>query len=363
MQVCNVDRLWKLSGNAARLLVFCLGIFALASPSAAQCPPVGESPTCAVVITINPNGRLTFQVDPSIGPYDGVEDTLVGVINKSGATVFGISLSGSDIFGFDGDGICTFISCGWPNPTGYEGPGTSFSVTDANNGIVNFTGNGLANNGSTYFSLEEAPQNIRLSSTVTIDPGHGLSCPAAGVGNGQHVGTTGGGLREDDLTVDVALALKPILEAANYKVVMTKADVNSCPSLQTRGQIANHARSNVFVSIHFDKPARTLLGIYIQSHGSLGLYNSSKSSAAQLATFLPANVSSQLGISNRGPEVDTGTAVLKPTVTDMTSAIIEVGRLSGPDLTAIQGPPVGPSAAPIKAANGIKAALDAFINQ
>ena len=56
--------------------------------------------------------------------------------------------------------------------------------------------------------------------------------------------------------------------------------------------------------------------------------------------------------------VDDGTAVLKATVTDMTASIIEVGRLSGPDLAAIQMP--GSTA---KAASGIKAAIGAFINQ
>jgi N-acetylmuramoyl-L-alanine amidase len=139
---------------------------------------------------------------------------------------------------------------------------------------------------------------------------------------------------------------------------MTKADVNSCPELLTRGEIANHARSNLFVSIHFNKPATSILGIFLQAHGSIGLYNGSKSSAKQLAGLLSANVSSSLGINNQGATEDDGTAVLKATVTDMTASIIEVGRLSGPDLTAILG-----AGAVGKVAAGIKAALDNFIKQ
>src|SRR5258708_5614499 len=69
-----------------------------------QCPPIGLSAGCAFLITINPDGSLTFQSDPSIPPFDGVEDELIGVLNRSGATVYGISLSGPGIFGFDGDG-------------------------------------------------------------------------------------------------------------------------------------------------------------------------------------------------------------------------------------------------------------------
>ena len=340
-----------------RIAAISVIMLALASRGMAQCPAVGASPDCAVLITINPNGALSIKVQ-STQPYDGSDDALVGVVNKSGATVFGISLSGNNIFGFDGDGLCTYITCTWPHPMGYEGPGMSFSRTNSNSGIVNFTGTGLADNGFVFFSLESAPQATQLATTVTIDPGHGHSCPAAGVGNGQHQGTTGGGLSEDDLTVFVALALKPLLTNANYTVTMTKADVNSCPELLTRGEIANHARSNLFVSIHFNKPATSILGIFLQAHGSIGLYNGSKSSAKQLAGLLSANVSSSLGINNQGATEDDGTAVLKATVTDMTASIIEVGRLSGPDLTAILG-----AGAVGKVAAGIKAALDNFIKQ
>ena len=140
---------------------------ALFSPSAyaiGSCPPVGLSPSCAVLITINPNGSLSFQTDSSVGPFDGVEDTLVGVVNKSGATVFGIFLSGNGIFGFDGDGAGA--------GGGYEGPGVSFTAKDTNSGTVNFTG-GLADKGFLWFSLEGPPTTVNLSHTVTVDPGHG----------------------------------------------------------------------------------------------------------------------------------------------------------------------------------------------
>ena len=75
-----------------------------AVPAQAQCPAIGYSADCSVVIEIRPSGALVFHVNPSIPPYDNIEDTLVGVVNHSGATVFGIALTGNDIFGFDGDG-------------------------------------------------------------------------------------------------------------------------------------------------------------------------------------------------------------------------------------------------------------------
>jgi hypothetical protein len=127
-----------------------------AQQATAQCPAVGLAPTCNIIITLGPSGATVVVDSPT--PYDGVEDVTVGVINNSGATLPSIALSGPGIFGFDGDGLCTVIAggCSYPNPTGYEGPITTFSVTDFDNGVVNFVG-GLPNGQSTYFSLEGDP--------------------------------------------------------------------------------------------------------------------------------------------------------------------------------------------------------------
>jgi len=118
-----------------------------------QCPAIGADASCGVLVVIDKNGRVTGYYDPNEGPYDGSDDTLVGVLNGSLNTVRKLPLSGPDIFGFDGDGLCTYVVCRYPNPTGYEGPRNGFTVTDANNGFVNFPG-GLAAGASSYFSLE-----------------------------------------------------------------------------------------------------------------------------------------------------------------------------------------------------------------
>jgi N-acetylmuramoyl-L-alanine amidase len=321
-----------------------------------QCPAVGQSPSCAALITINPDGSLKIQVDPSVPPYDGVEDSLVGVINNSGASVFGIKLTGQNIFGLDGDGAFG---------GNYEGPGTSFSVQDANNGIVNFTNsNGLGNGKFAYFSLEGPPTGIKLSSTITIDPGHGTNCAAVS----QLVGAIGskiypannppaGPLMEDKLTVAVALQLQPLLAGDSYTVKMTKSAVASCPTFLERTKLANDARSNMFVSIHFDAPAKGLSGVF-KSPGSLGIYNSTKKSAATLAQFVANNTASALGVNNRGIKVDDSLAVLKTTTSRMTAIIIEVARLSAPDDDIVHA-----SGATALAANGIRAGINGFINQ
>jgi len=143
------------------------------TPPFNECPSIGQDTTCGLLIVLTSTGERILQ-DPTQGPYDGADDTLIGVVNQSGAAVPSIQLSsGSDpIFGFEGDGICTFApfpGSGYcatlpPTATGYEGPDNTFTniSPDTMSGTVSFTAP-LANNGSTYFSLETGP-NGGLSS-------------------------------------------------------------------------------------------------------------------------------------------------------------------------------------------------------
>lgn len=141
------------------------------------CPQLGFADGCNTIITLNSNGTSTIAIT-STAPYDNVEDQLVGVVNNSGSTIFNLTLSGSGIFGFDGDGAfssnCALgavspFPCGAATPgdkTGYAGPGTSFTVTNSSNGMVDFTG-GIPNGGTSYFSLEEAPSTGGFTVTGT----------------------------------------------------------------------------------------------------------------------------------------------------------------------------------------------------
>jgi Cys-rich repeat protein len=134
-----------------------------------QCPAVGASPGCAVLITINPGGftsSLSFQQDTTVGPYDGIDDQLVGVVNNSGTIQSSISLSGPNVFGFDGDGA---------GGTTYAGPNTSFVVVDNNNGTVQFTGGGLPNGQSRWFSLEGTPHIPVVGINKDLQNGTGVA--------------------------------------------------------------------------------------------------------------------------------------------------------------------------------------------
>ena len=89
------------------------------------------------------------------------------------------------------------------------------------------------------------PSNPRL---IVIDPGHGGSDPGS-----QH-----GGLREADLTLDMAKRLRDLLVAQGWQVKMThETDVDvyqpndsAHDELQARVDVANNAGARMFVSIH-----------------------------------------------------------------------------------------------------------------
>jgi hypothetical protein len=111
---------------------------------------------------------------------------LVGVVNNSASTVSSLALTGSDIFGFDGDGICTFTFVGsgyctasqtaGTDPGDYQGPTSTFAITNANSGTVNFSPAIAASGGTSYFSLEGAPT---ASLGVVVGTGGGTTSTPA----------------------------------------------------------------------------------------------------------------------------------------------------------------------------------------
>jgi hypothetical protein len=165
-------------------VVFCTLLFALGASSATlfpQCPPTGaDTNGCELLITVtavNGAGAATsFTVltsSPDQGPYDSVEDTLIGITNGASAFLKSISLSGTaggiGIFAFDGDGACvgtfspspTAAQCGGSftssDPGDYQSAGATF--TGINGAQTSGTvlvggGTGLSTGASTWFSLE-----------------------------------------------------------------------------------------------------------------------------------------------------------------------------------------------------------------
>ena len=129
--------------------------------------------SCGVTITITgASGHLTATIAKTGGPYDGVEDQLVGITNNSSVAVGAIILnapasSGESLFQFDGDGPCVFFGTSGCNPTDpfdYEGPNNTFLgiSSDFTTGKVLFTAptRGGTAGVSTWFALENTPTTV-----------------------------------------------------------------------------------------------------------------------------------------------------------------------------------------------------------
>jgi hypothetical protein len=144
-----------------------------ASTASAQFPGVPTYNTLGpeFIITWNASGSFTTALNPVYngtdytgiglgskndpGPYDGVEDTYIGVVNNNAGTLMSLAVGSPGAYGFDGDGACSAIGCTSPDPNGYGGPGVTFTILDTDHGIVNFAG-GIAPGQTAWFSLEEA---------------------------------------------------------------------------------------------------------------------------------------------------------------------------------------------------------------
>jgi hypothetical protein len=145
----------------AGILLFSAGAIWAEVAGSPVCPNFTPTPTssgdvpfqgCSALVTVNSDGSMTLVFTPQ----GDTEDTLMGVTNNSSKTVWSIFVSGSEPFAFDHD---FGLSKG---PTGYEGPGVTFTIIDPGHGYVNFTG-GLAPGKSAYFGLEGAPNAENIS--------------------------------------------------------------------------------------------------------------------------------------------------------------------------------------------------------
>ncbi len=183
----RIDSRWRRAlgaGTVAAAIMIAVGSTGTASAAAnpltapfTECPAIGAAPSCQILLVVNSNDTISVLGDSSVGPYDGSDDTLVGVVNNSAKPVPAITVSGpgSGLAGFDEDGICTYANNGnycdtqqlsGTDPEDYAGPGTSFTLDPKSQDDVevDFAGSGLAAGAATYFSLEGALTAASLTS-------------------------------------------------------------------------------------------------------------------------------------------------------------------------------------------------------
>lgn len=74
---------------------------------------------------------------------------------------------------------------------------------------------------------------------VVLDAGHGGTDP----------GATAGGLLEKEITLDIGRRLQSLLTRSGFEVIVTR-DADHTIALKDRAELANEAKSDIFVSIH-----------------------------------------------------------------------------------------------------------------
>ena len=155
--------------------------------------------------------------------------------------------------------------------------------------------------------------------TIVIDPGHG------GFDRG---GIPSQRVPEKIMTLDVSLRLKPLLEKAGYKVVMTRNTDVFVP-LGTRVAMANSYPNSIFVCIHFNSATRS------GANGIETYFYSTES--APLAASIHSAVVGAAPSENRGVR-RRGYFVLRKTI--VPAVLVECGFLTNPTEAQVRSKPV-----------------------
>jgi len=129
--------------------------------------------------------------------------------------------------------------------------------------------------------------------SVCLDPGHNST--------GADTGATGNGLREQDVTLAICKDLKPLLQYNGFTVTMTRdGDFVNGPhstqlkSLQTRVNIAENAKADLFVSVHINAGGGTGTEVLIAGTGGR---------AYTAAQYVYNQINKITGWANRGVKV------------------------------------------------------------
>ncbi len=145
--------------------------------------------------------------------------------------------------------------------------------------------------------------------SVCIDPGHG----------GSDTGTSGGGILEKDLNLDVASELGAILSANGYGVFYTRTGDISLGN-SARAKYCNSVGATILVSVHHNGSSNPATDY------STALYQ--KRIDRDLARAVTGSVSTALGIPNKGITQFAFGVLVK---SDMPATISEGYFLTNPD--------------------------------
>ena len=177
---------------------------------------------------------------------------------------------------------------------------------------------------------------------VVIDPGHDLrgNSDTEPVGPGSSTqkikdggGTSGvdSGLREAELNMRVALRLRPLLERAGVRVVMTRTKTaGTSMGNIARARIANRAGAALFLRIHADgssDPFARGTHVLYPAHRS-GWTDDVYSASKRAATLVQRETRSALGFPDRGLQERTDFTGFN--WSDVPVILVEMGFMTNP---------------------------------
>lgn len=155
----------------------------------------------------------------------------------------------------------------------------------------------------------EMPKCGLSGKTFCLDAGHGGKDP--GAVNGSHY--------EKDTALKIVMKLKNLIETFGAKVILTRDD-DSYPGLTSRANIANHSRSDCFISVHLNSAEnKTATGYEV-------LVYKKKGNSENIAKKVLKQLGTVVAWPNRGIKERPDLTVLSKT--SMPAILVEVGFIS-----------------------------------
>lgn len=156
--------------------------------------------------------------------------------------------------------------------------------------------------------LSALPCAANAQQTICVDPGHGGADP----------GAVGCGYEEEDIVLDVSTRLRDRLQAAGFRVVMTRTN-DSAVGLTTRASRANSEGAARFMSIHANSAASVATGIetFCSPNGSSNSFDLRDEIQAEMVATWP--------LRSRGGKTANFTVL---TATNMPATLSELGFIN-----------------------------------
>ena len=203
----------------------------------------------------------------------------------------------------------------------------------------------IKDNGSTIEISFVNPKEV-YDKVVVLDAGHGGSDP----------GTSGNGMTEKDVNLDILLRTKALFDADGRIKVYVTRDSDTYPTNISRAQMANQS-ADLFVSIHqnaAENPAGNGIEVLYCNHAN---ETGNKLTSKIAAQFMQNYMVSATGLTDRGIDLRTDLIVLNQTA--VPAILIECGFLTNStDAAVLQS-----SASRDKIANAIYSAITDMLNQ